>query len=136
MNNDFEELQIKIPNISTMLEDLGNYVINGTVVSVRNTNEYDYVKNYIYKLKADNKALNLLVDKLTAKEEKKDKWIKITTKYGGSVIVKTKDIDHVYYDHEEDTYNLYLKNKDLYYLLSKETYEQLTELLVENKENE
>jgi hypothetical protein len=101
MNNDFEELQIKIPNISTMLEDLGNYVIQvlnaekGTVVPVCNTSEYDYVKNYIYKLKADNEALNLLVDKLTAKEEKKDKWISIT--YGRkneySVLTKISNID-------------------------------------------
>jgi uncharacterized protein (UPF0264 family) len=142
MNNDFEELQIKIPNISTMLEDLGNYIIqvlnneNGTAVPVRNTSEYDYVKNYIYKLKADNEALNLIVDKLTAKEEK-DKWISVT--YGRnneySVLTKISNIDC--FEYVDDKIVMYLvSNQDAGYLLSKESYEELKNLLLGNKENE
>jgi len=148
MNNDFEDKPIlKMINIKTQLDDLGNQAVVLTgeglkqkIVPVSSLQEYDYVKNYIYKLNADNKALNLVVDKLSVKEEKqevnKDKWIKINTRLGGSVIVKTKDIDYVEHCNEKDTYELYLKGKDFHYLLRKEAYEQLTEFLVDNKENE
>jgi hypothetical protein len=136
-----EELQIKFYDINTALINIGNQMIipsgeEQRPVPVSCLGDFDYVKNYIYKLKADNKALNLLVDKLTAKEEKKDKWIKITTKYDGSVIIKTKDIDYVEHCDDKDAYELYLKGHNFHYLLRKESYEQLTELLVENKENE
>jgi hypothetical protein len=136
-----EELQVKFYDINTALINIGNQMIipsgeEQRPVPVSCLGDFDYVKNYIYKLKADNEALNLIVDKLTAKEVKKDKWIKINTKFSGSVIIKAQDIDHMYYDHEKDTYELYLKNKDFHFLLRKESYEQLTEFLVENKENE
>jgi hypothetical protein len=136
-----EELQIKFYDINTALINIGNQMIipsgeEQRPVPVSCLGDFDYVKNYIYKLKADNKALNLIVDKLTAKEEKKDKWISVT--YGRnneySVLTKISNIDC--FECVDDKIVMYLvSNQDAGYLLSKESYEELTEFLI-GKENE
>jgi hypothetical protein len=141
MDGDLKE--IRVYNIETALIDLAQYqaqVLNseqGTTVPVGCLNEYDYIRKYIYKLKADNEALNLIVDKLTAKEEKKDKWISIT--YGRkneySVLTKISNIDC--FEYVDDKVYMYLvSNQDSGYLLSKESYEELKNLLLGNKETE
>lgn len=150
MEDDLEEIQGLInPNINTALKRLGEQETN-TLEPISSLDDYEYIRRYIYKLVTDNEALNLVVDKLTAKEDKKDeedKWVSVRLKTDDKgdtdLTFRISDIDRLYIDKEEKyeygwskcvyKYKLYLKGIDDIYLLSKDSYEELKKILVGNK---
>lgn len=139
------EEMYKTPTLRNQLESIGELkceLPNGENFYVKDTPAFSFVNSKLYELKTENRALNLIVNTLTAKEEKqevkKDKWVSLTTRSGGDITIRVKDILYMNYDKTDNEYSLHIRTpeEDKVYVIRKESYKLLSELLVGNKEKE